>query len=81
MNSEVSKSNKKGMVDKILDDSRAECRVSCKCGHTMLITSKMPHIYCSNCDRKVYNNFESGKKERFRDEFYKAKRRLKNEEK
>lgn len=43
---------------KLLDDSRAEFKRYCKCGHSIIFpaTSKVDKTICSWCGRSIYKN-------------------------
>lgn len=63
-----------------LDKVYSEYKVKCKCGHSIFFPVQVSKMICSWCNNIVYNTNELGQRQRFKDEFKKAKGRIERNE-
>lgn len=63
-----------------LADVYTDYTIKCNCGHSVFVPASISKEICNWCGQTVYNTNDLGKKQKFYDEFKRAKGRLKKNE-
>lgn len=64
--------------DDALFQDRSKRTVKCICGHSIVFLNKTEKTICTWCGRYVYNKNMNGQKRKFKDNFFKAQKKGKN---